>query len=517
MSTERESHTHVHIEDSIIHHLPDNTRTCENAEIEIINRDSTSIDNEERRENLREQNIKDLMEKLQQECGDDYFHVLKNEYDRQKPVVSPNQLQRHSTPRYLPEPIKIISTSRRPSSMQIPVFEGKQPGKPGYVSVEVFLRSVHLETRIGDFTDPERILLARDYIRGAARNKFDNHQLLNATSWNHFESKMLDVFGISQDEMLTHLHLLTPYRKIDEPLCEYIDRISVDLNNYSPSGEMPDHEKVHHLRRILKITLPQELKTPLLIERTYDDLVRGVLAYAEGQTQARLTEADIMRERETGLQPTVSAATMSTRERENVPINASSPSSVAAIGGGSRTEKNTEGKEKEETCEHAACCTRHQLSGNRGTHGSSSRGRNYNSRGRSFASGKNRNNQCAGCGGNHPRSTCVKSQNATCYHCGIRGHLSFVCRKNGYRATDPFPVATSTPVVGAPPAPQHRFRAPPAPQYRFHAPPSGQMPAVAAAPTHVLPQGTFPWVGRPQMPNFREQQQQQQQQQRETM
>ena len=466
------------------------------------------------------------LNKLREICGTNYVNVMQSETERQTNATRP---QLTSAPSHHAPQIRYIHTPKRPTAMQIPVFEGKQPGKPGYISVEVFLRAVEQETKIGDFSDAERILLAREYVRGAARNKFDNHRLLDFTDWRRFQDEMLYVYGHSPDEMLTHLHLLTPYRKVGELLCEYIDRISIDLNNYSPTGEMPDHEKVHHLRRILKITLPQELKTPLLISRTYSELVRNVLAYAEGQTQARLTEADIMKEKEIGLQSTVAAtATKREREREEESSATSTPA-VAAISGRSQTDRYAEGQGNNNY-------GRHQPPRGRGTHGTPYRGRSYYApgRGRGAARGGGRGNvinPCAGCGGNHLRNTCTKSHNVMCYHCGIWGHFSYVCRKNVPWATDSFPVATSTTSMGAPSAPQFNHRAPQfdyrAPQFdyrgpqfdyrgpqfmrRYPSPP--QMPAVGAVATHPPQPETFPWLRQAEMLASQEEQQQQQQQQ----
>ena len=291
-----------------------------------------------------------------------------------------------------------IPRNRRPTSLQIPIFEDRQPGTEGFVSVELFLRTVKRETRIGDYDDLERVLIARDHVRGHARIKFDNANLLDAASWQDFEEGMKDVFSIPAAVISDKLHELVFLRKTGESLSHFIERLSSELNNYSGNGDMGDEEKLPHLKRILRAALPQEMRLSLKAARTCRALIEDVVAHADGQPQLRLTEVDIANEKEErkNQTPAVAAATATT----------SAP-----------TRRYNEEDEEGST--------------------NLPRGRSQPTRGR--GTGRARAGmklyRCDGCGGNHARSTCNRSRNAICYNCGTLGHLAVVCRKNARAAT----------------------------------------------------------------------------------
>ena len=431
----------------------------------------------------RRTNIQRILQQLQGECESErgYAEVLRQ------------FLQIDTGQRTITAPVAAAGRGRRPSTFQIPIYESKPPGKEGFISIELFLKTVHRETRVGDFEDAERIMIARDHIRGAARIMFDNANLLEETRWSRFDEKMKEIFAIPRDKLVEKLHELMIYRKSGEPLRDYIGRISSELNNYSPTGDMPDEEKVIHMKRILRTTLPKEMRFPLELAQNYDNLITFLLAYAAGQTTARLTEEDIEKEKEEITQKGV---------RKDIPT----PSAVAAAGV-SKSLQASKDDDNEGGWGPPANQREAQTTGSRETPGFSSRGRSYRGRGR----GTPRHLYCDGCGGNHARTTCLRSRHVTCYHCGTVGHFSFVCRKNGPRATEPFPVAASNSMAGTnqqrpwaptqhyqtpiqyPMAPSHAYRAPmlrpPAPFQR----PSAPAHAVAAAPMQWASQGTFPW------------------------
>ena len=157
---------------------------------------------------------------------------------------------------------------------------------------------MHRETRVSDYDDVERIMIARDYVEGPARAQFENHNLIDETSWDSFEDKMKELFAIPRTQIVDKLHSLVFYRKPGEQLGPFISRLCGELNNYSPDGEMPDAEKVPHLKRILRTALPPEMRYPLKAVATSRALVEEVISYADSQPQLRLTEADIAREKE---------------------------------------------------------------------------------------------------------------------------------------------------------------------------------------------------------------------------
>ena len=461
------------------------------------NRDSSPNDSETNTvvnaaaENDRQTDVQGILRLLQNMSGRELQRVIRGLGD----------LCRNPGPAVTPAPA--ANKIRRPATLQIPKYEDKPPGTEGFISVELFLRTVRRETRVGDYDDSDRIMIARDHILGHARVKFDNHNLIEEPSWARFEERMKEVFAIPPAEIRQKLHSLMFFHKTGEQLAQFVERLSSELNNYDPDGDMDDEEKLPHLKRILRIALPQEMRYPLNAARTCRALTEAIIDYADGQTQIRLTVADIEKEKE---------EMGSTGERK------SQTSTVAAAGVSrfSHTSRNDIGEEE----------------GSRETQGYSSRGRHQRTRGRGTGRGRGgvRHPRCNGCGGNHVRATCTRSLNAVCYNCGIMGHLAVVCRKNARGAADPFSAATRNVGATAPPqqswaaAPRypphtHRPWAPPqplaAPQQRPIAPPLRQAapaPAVAAAPLQWAIPGPFPWQQQqqqqPALPPTEEQEQQ---------
>ena len=458
----------------------------------------------------RQDRVRELLQELRDECGGDYHTILNNEVGQSDSGQTPRAALVTDVGRY-----------RRPSTLQIPLFLARPPGKEGFISVELFLKTVRRETRIGNFQDAERIMITRDHLRGPARIKFDNTDMVEETDWATFETRMKETFGIPHEKMFEKLHELMIHRKAGEPLSDYMERIGSELNNYSDTGDMPNADKVVHLKRILRTTLPREMRFPLEMGTNYDDLVACVLAYAEGQTQVRLTAEDIEREKEeTAPRNLRGAATAAAAVSTYVPDN----------------------KKEEDEEVPPGSQPRDQARGSRETQGSSFRRTSHRGR------GAPKYTQCDGCGGNHHKSVCRRSRNVTCFKCGMTGHFSFVCRKNGLRATESFPVATpnsmSRSLQQRPWAPIHRYpmstfrpAAPPhtgmmaPPQYSMAPPhvhraptprplaptqrPSAPAPAVAAAPMQWMSQGTFPWAQQQHSLSPPEEQQQQQQQQQQ--
>ena len=384
----------------------------------------------------------------------------------------------NSTPVAAPVSVAAPRPSR-PASLQIPLYEGKRPGTEGFLSIELFLRTVYRETRVGNYTDAERIMITRDHIRGHARTRCDNAHLLDEATWESFVARTKEVFSVQRAEIADKLHNLILLRKPGESLDHYMERISAELNNYSAQGDMPDEEKLPHMKRILRAALPQEMRYPLT--KTFskcEELRDEVIGFAEGLPQLRLTDADIAREKEE----------MLSRDRKPQPPSVAAAAINNSVPSYRYDDAHSENPSVQEQ--------RYQQAGERGT----GRGR----RGAKFF-------RCNGCGGGgHARSTCIRSYNATCYNCGTLGHLAVVCRKNSRSATEPFPVATPN-FITAPPrqrpwtpsqyqpvrpphmAPPPQFRAP---QLRPPAPIRPQAapnPAVAAAPIQWANQGTFPW------------------------
>ena len=273
--------------------------------------------------------INDLLMQLQQQCPDDdaFANVLRQAAARVQPSPDhstpgpshphrppPQPPQLPAPPQY-PQPNPFMGQLRvnsKPTFTEVPNFEGKQPGDVGYVSVEVFLRAVRCETASGEWTDDDRIALARENIRGDARTKLNEAGAVHYASWDDFEDRIRRMFEVSGDEKMIKLYLLNPYRRMGEKLDKYVGRVAKELDNYSDNGVMPEREKVNHLRRIMKATLPQELNVPLQTEVTYAGLLKGLLVHAEAMTTARLTVRDIEREAESGTTPKVAAVTPTT-------------------------------------------------------------------------------------------------------------------------------------------------------------------------------------------------------------
>ena len=380
----------------------------------------------------------------------------------------------NSTPVVAPVSVAAPRPSR-PASLQIPLYEGKRPGTEGFLSIELFLRTVYRETKVGNYTDAERIMIARDHIRGHARTRCDNAHLLEETTWNSFVARTKAVFSVPRAEIADKLHNLILLRKPGESLDQYIERICAELNNYSPDGDMPDEEKLPHMKRILRAALPQEMRYPLT--KTFsrcEELRDEVTGFAEGLPQLRLTDADIAREKE---------GMTSRGDRKNQPLSVAAAAINNSVPNYRYDDAHSENPSVQEP--------RYQQ-----------------------ARGKGRGSvkffRCNGCSGGHARSTCTRSRNATCYNCGTLGHLAIVCRKNARSATEPSPMATPNFTTAPPrqrpwtpsqyqPARQPHMALPQqfrAPQLRPPAPIRPQAapnPAVAAAPIQWANPESFPW------------------------
>ena len=275
-----------------------------------------------RREDQEEEIVRRLRE-LRCACGNRFGDVLRDEYQRENPGRPMGPPDAHSTPLGPPlrpppqaplppppqapfppppqappqQPVIIKLDKGRQRMAEIPTFEGKKPGLTGYISVEVFLRAVRQETEDPEWNDKERVLLARQHMRGMPRTRFDDRKMANM-SWDQFEREMRALYSITDAERKAYLYMYVPHRKPGEHLDSYFDRISVALDNYASDGVMLEEERLDHLRRILKVTLPDELKVPLITQHTYGALVRGILTYAEACPQVKLRPQDIEKENE---------------------------------------------------------------------------------------------------------------------------------------------------------------------------------------------------------------------------
>ena len=447
----------------------------------------------EREPTQQEQEIIQHLRTLRQACGEQYSQILRNECQglgipQAQSTPRPPQTGNPAPAPGNPVPLQpaqqpiILRMQRDKMYADIPIFEGRQPGLEGYVSVEVFLRAIRQETSEGQWSDREKILLARQHMRGSARSRFDNRNLASLPTWIEFEAQMNLLYGLSDDERAAHLYLFVPYRKTGEQLASYIDRVANELNNYAKSGEMQEMEKTNHLRRIFKVTLPEELRVPLLTKHTYTAMVKGILAYAEACPAVRLRPRDISKEDEIG----TNRRTVATAAVSNLENAITSPTTTPTV---AATAQATRNNDKDATWAQRGCqicrttshwtvqCYKLQSGLQNGNKNFSAPQPNFSAPPRpnvnrngpptyptniqqrpsyirspypsSGYSGSYQGYQgyqtaggapprpCAGCGGAHPRSTCTRSHTVTCSSCGIVGHFQSVCRKkNGNRAAN---------------------------------------------------------------------------------
>ena len=223
--------------------------------------------------------VNDLLMQLQQQCTDDdtFASVLRRAAARVRPdpdhsTPGPANPLRPRVPQQLLQPNQIMGQLRlnsKPTFTEVPLFEGKQPGDVGFISIEVFLRAIRCETASGEWTDNDKIALARENIRGDARTKLNDGGARYYATWDDFEERLREMFEVDIDEKHIKLYLLTPYRKLGEKLDKYMGRLAKELDNYAENGVMSEREKVNHLRRIMRTTLPPEMNVPLLTETTY--------------------------------------------------------------------------------------------------------------------------------------------------------------------------------------------------------------------------------------------------------
>ena len=297
-----------------------------------------------------------------------------------------------------------VLTTKLPPTGEIKKFNGDPPGLTGGLSIEVYLKRIESETPSNQWTEPQRILLARNNVIGSAKTRCEARNVNQYITWEEYKAEMLECFTLNLIDREQYLAEYIPQRKKGELLPAFIDRIAEDLDSLSKTGTMPEAEKISNIRRLLYHALPRQLHCDMPDVDSTLEYSRALARRAERFPYLKLTRADIWKEISETAPWTPMPAT-----KTPSPLSPTPPASE---------------KEKQTVAATSAATPPTPAAPNKTTQ---KKAKDRPAKGNNSNASNDR--KCAGCGRTgHYRSDC-RAQTATCYFCGVPGHLSSVCRQ----------------------------------------------------------------------------------------
>ena len=182
--------------------------------------------------------------------------------------------------------------TKLPVTGDLPNFSGGAPEVGDNISAEVFLNAMDNETWRSSWSDDQCIILAGKHLTGVAKETWSGHYR-GIKDWRTFKHKFKSVFGLNRVERERYLFQYAPQRKAGEPLKAYLEKMYHTLNNFYPSGVMPEEDKLSQMRRILTNLLPSELLTPLFDDIPFSDMVKRIELHAQLYAWANLSSEKI--------------------------------------------------------------------------------------------------------------------------------------------------------------------------------------------------------------------------------
>ncbi|XP_068218750.1 uncharacterized protein [Palaemon carinicauda] len=165
-----------------------------------------------------------------------------------------------------------------PLTEHVPVFEDRLPAKGRrFLSIEGFLSTIERATSERCWTDRQKIVLAKQRIRGGAHRKVrKDPEYINPTSWGTLRRHLQQRLGLSTARLYYHLFNHEPTRKQGESHFEFFTRIDEELEDFVDGHEALEDFKDPWLRKTMKSQLPAytwvTLYQPIPIERAMENV-----------------------------------------------------------------------------------------------------------------------------------------------------------------------------------------------------------------------------------------------------